>query len=193
VHVRHCPACRTDYRPDIVTCADCGALLADRDDELELPPEPALAPDAVPDNLPPLPEGFQPLVRASNVWDLTPLADRLVEEGIECRMREVRPSRRPAYEVLVHADDRAEALAVVAPLAAEHGCHLHADNEEAADPASSYSHCPSCGAALPAGACVCPECELELRQPGPTCPECGSVMDDPHECPQCGPRLATPE
>ncbi len=192
MHVRYCPACRCDYRPDIVTCADCGALLEDRDDEQDLPdaPQPEADQEQEEEAPAPIPDGFEPLLRSDYVRDLTPFADRLIEVGIECRVREARFVRHGnEYSLLVHERDRKRALEAAAPLAEGSAVTLIGAVEDGSfEPGRGYLRCPACSTELPPGAIVCPECELEIGQSGPACPGCGSVLADTStsECPHCG-------
>jgi hypothetical protein len=196
VHIRHCPECGSDYRPDIVNCADCGALLEDRDDELDDLAAATSTNDQAADDLSAAPEGFVPIFRADSVHDLRPLADCLLEMGIECRLREARSgSHVVGYRLLVPGDERVRAVEAatallidgsrVAPVAAE---------ELPLDPAADgYSHCPACGTALSSGATACPECDLLLGDPAATCPECGQAVEPESQgrCGSCGCRLGS--
>src|SRR5688572_13890145 len=70
MHVRVCPRCGEEYRPEIVACADCGTVLVDADDEAPGPP-PAAAPAEPAEDSAYLYRAAQPLYSA-------PLADALV-------------------------------------------------------------------------------------------------------------------
>jgi hypothetical protein len=136
-------------------------------------------------------------LRAGYVRDLTPFADRLIEAGIECRVREALKGAHVAgYQVLVHAADRTHALETVAPLLSEGvGVALLDGASDRFDPASGYARCPSCDTELAAGASVCPECQLPLRETDVTCPECGEALDSEtrERCGNCGHRLVAAE
>jgi len=190
VHVRRCPECGSDYRPEIVTCADCGVLLEDRDDELD---DPGVGPQTgtgALDDPAAVPEGFEPLLSAHTVRDLQPLADRLIESGIQCRLRESRSSGHViGYRLFVPADDGARAVDCVAQdLSDDCGISLVHGIQSPLDPDDGYHNCPACGAELQRGALACPECELPLATPEDTCPGCGEVCERGPEsrCRHCG-------
>jgi hypothetical protein len=188
VRVRHCPACRTDYRPEIVSCADCGQLLVDWDDELDLDDGAAVPPE---EGLSGVPKDFLPIFTAAGVRDLTPLADRLVAEGIDFRLRDARKGCCViAYRLLVHPRDHERARAAVGELAGRVTAvgAPGASDGDAAGAIAGYECCPACEAALPSGASECPECGLPLAEPEATCRACGHALgDDPMaRCGSCG-------
>ena len=142
MHVRVCVECGEEYRPEIVTCADCGGQLEDRRDDGERTVIPAVdhtasgpATDA---------EFTETIFHAEKATDLTAEADRLVEAGIEFRLR---PARGAGYRLLVAPPDHDRALAVLGLLAAE-GAR------------GAEGSCPACETKLPEGAVECPECGL---------------------------------
>jgi hypothetical protein len=180
VHVRHCPACQCDYRPEIVVCADCGAELVDRDDDLPVDPGARVG---LADTEAALPEGFAAISSSRNVHDLTPLADCLLEAGIDCRIRDQRIDDHPiGYQLFVHAGSRAEALDLLARQAPE--------TEEAFDPEQGYAQCPACGAPLKPRASACGDCGLPLISATRECPRCEEpVASDAQRCGNCGAEL----
>lgn len=185
MHVRHCPVCQTDYRPDIHNCADCGGPLEDRDDEMGFD-DGEDAEEGEADSLEEAPEGFGPLVTAALARDLVPYADLLVDASIECCIREVRRAGHVVgYRLLVHADDREHALGVLESLEGEGvGTMVRGPVDPQADGAAGYSVCPACGTPLPDGSDDCPECGLPLREREDVCPSCGAPVSP--EAPRCG-------
>jgi hypothetical protein len=184
VRIRYCTKCCQEYRPDIVNCAECGALLEDHDDEIE--PEATLAPATQPPADLELPEGFEAIHTSRDIDQLPPLADSLVASGIDCRIRDAPGSRQVVYRLFVHAKDRAAAIAVI-----EASLHPHAATEF--DPEHGYARCPACNTPLQPRAAECPECGLPLFDTEVTCPACGSTAEASAErCPDCGHILAEP-
>src|SRR5262245_18194589 len=105
MHVRVCPECDEEYRPDVAVCADCGTELREHYENERgevvgadgLPvPEPAVAEEAEAVELVALFHG------APN--DLKPLADELAASGIPLRL--LPANGRPG---LVLTDAKAEA------------------------------------------------------------------------------------
>ena len=171
MHVRVCVECKEEYRPEVARCADCGGALQDRyendegDDESDPAPA-AAAPEA---------EAEEPLVLAhaiatsASARELVPLADGLLEAGIEFRIvaREVEGEDRPrGYELQVPDADRAKAIEAVAELVgSEGGVTLLALTIRARGPeedAEAELLCPGCDTPLEASATECPECGLGL-------------------------------
>ena len=189
MHVRHCPSCRTDYRPEIDVCYDCGEPLVDRDDE---EPEPQTEHDKA-DEGDVIPEGFVPVFGASLARDLTPLADALIAAGIDCRIRDVRHgSHVTGYRILVHEDQRGTATEIIQQEAApEEGAQ---DLGAGFEPGRGYLRCPACQTELPNGAPECPECGLPLATMQATCPACGTGLDaEAESCSHCGADLTPSE
>jgi hypothetical protein len=179
VRVRHCPACRTDYRPEIAVCADCGGQLEDRDDELDPSDAPSKAPPSrSPDELP---EEFEPIHTSRDIDELPPLADALVAAGIECRMRSANSDQRATiYRLFVRSQDRTAAAALLQPM-------LTSPDVDDFDPARGYARCPACDLALEPRTLQCPECGLLLGAAQTTCRECGAPVDaDAERCEGCG-------
>lgn len=145
MHVRVCVDCGEEYRPEIVACADCGGRLEDRTDDGERTIAPPSAPEpraADPD------DAFtEPVLDADRAGDLRSAADRLVEAGIEFRLR---PSKLAGYRLLVNPGDRERALALLG-LLADH-----------ASPTGAVRSCPACGSEVRDGIAECPECGLAV-------------------------------
>ena len=183
MHVRYCPNCRTDYRPEISVCVDCGGDLVDRDDTEEMPGSETETAD--PGDT--LPEGFAPLdYRAAVARELSPIADALLAEGIDCRIREnVHGAQVTGYRIFVHEDHRENAMRIVERATApEDGA---VDLSAGFDPERGYARCPACGSDLAERATECPECGLPLATAQLTCPECGTGLDaNADHCSHCG-------
>jgi predicted amidophosphoribosyltransferase len=160
-HVRVCPECGEEYRPEIAVCADCGAELVDRRPGQAAPPDPEPQAD-----LEAQLAGRHPVYRGSQVRELIPLAERLREAGISAWIAE-QPDRQkeapPGYLLLVEESATREALAAVADLIAPHdpGADLNAI-ETRFERDRGYLECPACGSATTPGARECPECGLGL-------------------------------
>ena len=185
MHIRHCANCHEDYRPEIVRCADCGALLEDRDDELALHADGGRAPATADER--DLPEGFESIHTSRDLDDLPPLADGLIAAGIDCRIREAHRDRQiVGYRLLVHTKDRAAATAALQTL-------LHPHVETEFDPERGYARCPACDSSLQPRAAECPECGLPLVAAEVACPECGATVDaSADHCGACGHALGEP-
>ena len=186
MHIRRCPRCHEEYRPDVVTCADCGDALEDWDDEASETEAAGAGQEEAEEDL----TGFEPLFSAGIVGELTPVADRLITAGIECRIRDIRRgSYVHGYRLLVPSTEAARALSLTSEMIGpETGVSVLRGSETGFDPERGYEICPACGAALPAGAADCPGCGLPLAQPDVTCPSCGQVLevDAGGRCGNCG-------
>ena len=146
--------CGEEYRPDAMICTDCGGRLQDRLDDggarlahrESSPAESAADPD----------EAFtERIVHEDQATDLVTAADRLVDEGIECRVRPAQPGT--GYGLWVTAPDRERALAALGiSTAAEAAANAHGEG------AAGSRACPACGAAVPSGVIDCPECNLAV-------------------------------
>jgi hypothetical protein len=142
MHVRVCVECGEEYRPEIAACAECGGRLEDRNDDGER----TVLPPAVPAETGPGPDAAftDAVLHADRATDLTDDADRLLEAGIEFRLR---PTPGAGFRVLVSAADRDRALGVLGLLAD-------------ADATARSGDCPACGTRIALGAVECPECGL---------------------------------
>jgi Double zinc ribbon len=192
MHVRVCPDCSQEYRPEIARCADCGAELQDRDVDAASAFEPARPADEPTPERPP--GNYRAISWAGHAAELVPLADRLVELGIPLaiRPREVE-SGDPGkgFELLVRDEEREAALAAMA--SQEQAAGAAAPNTGDYDPAVGYRRCPACSTELRPGTAECPECGLAVAEgpEGHTCPQCGAALDPAEAaCPSCG--LGTP-
>ena len=188
--VRHCPRCRTDYRPEIQICAECGGELETRAEEMseeEAPVEP--------------PAGqYRSLYYSGDIGDLESLAGPLNQVGIPFRIgalgeQEVTLVPHHRFHLMVRDEDREQAREILSHLADTTGLSL-ADGaaEQNFDPERGYRSCPACQASLPAGARKCPDCGLSLSgssepllcgacewEVGPSdtaCPHCGATLED---------------
>ena len=83
--VKVCRDCGEEYRPEILSCADCGGELEARYEEDRADGRTSAAASAVPDPRPP--GDYQPIAWNAHATELTPLADRLVEAGIPFYLR----------------------------------------------------------------------------------------------------------
>ena len=119
VHVRVCVDCHEEYRPEIARCADCGGVLQDRYDDDE-------GQETASTFTPPRVEPGQPeedghaIATSDHARQLVPLADRLLEAGLEFRivprgMGREEPPR--GFELRVADADRSAAIRAVAQVA----------------------------------------------------------------------------
>jgi predicted amidophosphoribosyltransferase len=154
MHVRVCPECEEEYRPEIATCADCGAELVDRalDEQGRQIAEPAQA------------SGEQVTLvglYSGPAAALRPLAETLAAAGVAQRFVPI--PGQSGLTLAVAQEDGARALEA---LAAFHGRGTELGISELAATfvagAEEHEHaCPACGAAVPADAAECPDCGLE--------------------------------
>jgi tRNA(Ile2) C34 agmatinyltransferase TiaS len=143
MHIRKCPDCGEEFRPEIVRCSDCGATLVDHWEEeggAEEQPGPGLEAE-VPPNLP-VPSDHRPVASAPSAPEIEPMARRLGEAGIPFAVS----GSIHQFMLLVPEADVERAMALLA-------------GPEA--PAESSPVCPACGADA-RGASECPECGLAL-------------------------------
>jgi len=157
-HVRVCRECGEEYRPGVLSCADCGGELEDRFEGQE----PAAPPGRAPEQPAPAPAAIRALFVMSHLADLVPMADRLREAGIECRLGEASartegvPSRYGLFVGEERADDAMKAL--VGHGAANPAQAVEAGSEEE----QGRLVCPACGTQAAAGTAECTECGLVL-------------------------------
>jgi hypothetical protein len=187
MQVRICPECGEEYRPEIVRCADCGALLQDADGE-QAAPRPA--PESIEPAEPEVPEGYQPIFWSNQPREMQELAERLDQEGIAFHLQAHTDVHKSTLRLalLVPQNERGRALEVLGP-------HLDADADPALlqaverefDPSGGYLRCPACGSELGPAALDCPACGLTVGEAAPTCPRCGALLEGEGEgCPECG-------
>ncbi len=198
MHVRVCRDCSEEYRPEIVSCADCGGALEDRweEDVTTASPRRAEPPAAEAPDL----RGYCQIFSTDQARALVPLVERLRERGLAFHLAEgAQGSLRSAsrYYLLVPASHAGEASRELAPLLGEgEGAPLSQDIEsEFAD--GAYRRCPACGAELLGAPLECPGCGLALGRteelaaqvnttPAP-CTRCGLLLTPGQtECPVCG-------
>ncbi len=185
MQVRICPDCGEEYRPEIVSCADCGALLEDADGE-QTPDRPPPAPAE-----PEIPEGYEPIFWGSQPREMQGLAERLAQAGVPVRVR-ARPADRQQpglrLALLVPQAERTRALEILAPhLDAEADPGLLQAVEREFDPTIGYRSCPACAGPLRPGTSECPECGLGVAEAGTPCPRCGgSPLAEGESCLECG-------
>jgi len=142
MHVRVCPECGEEFRPEIVTCSDCGATLVDEWEgeggagETDAPP-----PRETPSAARP-PEGFKPVASAATAAEIDPAARALGAAGIVFAVT----GAINHFSLLVAPEDVGRALDVLG----------------VAEPGPEPHHaCPACGADV-GGAQECPDCGLAL-------------------------------
>jgi predicted amidophosphoribosyltransferase len=142
VHVRVCPECDEEFRPEIVTCSDCGATLVDHwegeegEGGVEAPAPPVSAAFRVPAD-------YKPVASATSADEIDPAARKLGEAGIEF-----------AVTGQVH-----RFVLLVSPANVERALEVLGVGAEPAEAATTA--CPACGAET-RGAAECPECGLGL-------------------------------
>jgi hypothetical protein len=166
MHVRVCPQCGEEYRPEIVACADCGVDLVDADDEAPLATGAARVAPA-----PEEPGDTEPARILLGAWfarDLVPAADELAAAGVPFRLVSPPTSQarqRPYYTLIVPESAAEEALRVLAPLVEQNpdlsynAAPAPLGEAQAVSPATT---CPACEAHVPAGARECPACSLSF-------------------------------
>ena len=165
VHVRVCVDCKEEYRPEVARCADCGGVLEDRHVDERTDGDSTFVPPAR-DSDRPLPDAHV-LATSADARELVPLADRLVEAGVDFRIvsREVAGEERPrGIELRVTDADRPTALQALAALVGPGSgvtllvtwAPLASDDEQI------DLRCPACDAPVGASATECPECGLGL-------------------------------
>jgi predicted amidophosphoribosyltransferase len=171
-HIRTCPECGEEFRPEIVRCSDCGALLEDRHDdvpprETTEPPEPESEGD------------YSPVFTAIESEAMRDAAASLAAEGILFRAT----GSALGFQILVRSEDRAQAITA---LGGREGAVLF-EPESVPSPGQDGGPCPACGAYVAAGAVECPECQLVLGEARGTCHSCGAaVATEATLCAFCG-------
>jgi hypothetical protein len=184
--VRVCPECGEEFRPEIVSCSDCGALLEDRfeGDDAPLVTGASRESGGAPTEGPPAPPAFVRLFRADRAAEIEPLAERLGRAGLPYRVR----TAQLGFELLIAEGDREAAYSVLGDALPPDPSSL---DDAPFDPESGYAACPACGCRLAPGAPECPECGLGVGA-GPeadVCPRCGEARADGGRCESCGPLL----
>lgn len=158
MNVRVCPDCGEEFRPEIVRCSDCGALLHDSVEggvtngagnvPGEVGPSQGEAPAAVEIQR-------RSLYTSNRISEIQPLAQRVGAAGIQFWVE----SAGDSWTVLVAEADEARGRALAGELfgIAEHSAEF--------DPQAGYSECPACGHALRPAVVECPECGLIVGGP----------------------------
>jgi len=203
VHVRVCRDCGEEYRPEIVSCGDCGGKLEDRYEADQDGDPDSPSPGASP--RPPEPEvpeltGYCPIFSTDQAPALVPLAERLRDAGMAFHLREsASGSRRSAarYHLLVPVSDADQARRELAPLLGEGEGAQPARGIDSEFADGSYRRCPACGAPLSGAPLECPGCGLALGKTEDlatridstpaACARCGLLLAPGQiECPVCG-------
>jgi predicted RNA-binding Zn-ribbon protein involved in translation (DUF1610 family) len=176
VHVRACPECGEEFRPEIVRCSDCGAMLEDRWEGEEAGTSVPSAPVPPPEEAP----GTYVVIYASDrAADLEPVAARLGGAGLPFRVKAAAGS----FVLLAREEDRERLTTCLGDLLGEPtGSSAHEGGS------AEHHRCPACDHELAANAAECPECGLVVGGPpeGESCPQCGRPLTDP-QCPHCSP------
>jgi len=165
VHVRRCRECGEEYRPEVLTCVDCGGPLEDADDDLvpfESRPRPGSAAETEPAVRKP-PEGYVAVYVGRDLREVHPLVERLEEEGIPFHVQDAAGEKGHSpstYSVLVPEAEASRGRRVLAPLLGEGADPEAADR--AFDAEKGYLLCPACSAEMPRGAEACPDCGLAV-------------------------------
>ena len=186
VHVRVCKECGEEYRPDIVSCADCGGELEDvfEDEGAPSPRRQATAEPEIIDL-----SDHRAVFQTSRATDLVPLAERLKATEIAFHLVEEGDAGAPAsYSLVVRETDVKAALEALADLVAPHaeGGEVYA-LETHYEAGRGYLQCPACGAQQGSGLAECAECGLTLGPMVPACPQCNSPLaEDGAHCGVCG-------
>ena len=175
MHVRVCPECGEEYRPDIVVCADCGAELIDRwedDGGRVVNADGTLAADAPAEAGEPASSGIA--LFSGTPSALRPLADTLVVRGVPFQLvPEHRVEYRRTEGALLHlVVPEAEAARALDALADYRGRGTELGLTEMVKiwqgPDDGDVPCPACNAHVPPDADSCPDCGLELGGPEPS-------------------------
>ncbi len=140
MHVRICPECNEEFRPEIVRCSDCGAMLVDHWEGEEGPVVEAPAPPVATSFR--VPADYKPVASASAASEIEPLAQALGQAGIAFAVT----GAVHRFTLLVAPDDVERALDVL-------GVPQAVSDLPAV--------CPACGADA-TNAVECAECGLSL-------------------------------
>jgi predicted amidophosphoribosyltransferase len=189
--VRHCTRCDTDYRADILTCAECGEPLELRAEQGEAVASPPAEPP---------PGDYRSLYFSDRVEDLEPLAQELTRRLIPFRIDfsgedKITLVPHSRFDLLVRDEERDWARESLASLPEASDLELADDAaEKGFDPQRGYTRCPGCSAELSAGTLKCPDCGLALRgslepllcsacgwevsSADTACPRCSAVLED---------------
>ena len=157
MHVRCCPECGEEFRPEIVNCSDCGALLQDRYEDEAGPPAVAPPVAAPPEAVegPPSADDYAPVFTAIDSVGIRRAAAALADAGVVFRVS----GSATGFRLLVPLGSYDAAMEAL------RGREGAVSSLPDTDPVPE-SHCPSCGAEVPAGAVECPECGLVVGDDG---------------------------
>jgi hypothetical protein len=156
MHVRICPECGEEFRPEIVHCSDCGALLEDRHDDEGAGALP-VDPSALAEPAPAAPEDYLPVFTSAGSDELKAAAASLAAAGVAFRAS----GSALSFQLLVRADDYAAAAQA---LGGRDGAVIVTPESVTAGDGAS---CPACSTALAPGSLECPECQLVLGEGDP--------------------------
>ncbi len=170
-HVRWCPQCDEEFRPDIARCSDCGGALVERQldasGNLVHPVEDGATSSET--AVTALPADVTELTHARTTQEFRAMGDALDAAAVAFHAVFVPDPPGAARNVLggrfviaVHADDRANAIAALRPQLGIEAVEGDALAVERYDAAAGYTACPACGTQLAAGAQACAECGLML-------------------------------
>jgi hypothetical protein len=185
MNVRVCPECGEEFRPEIVNCSDCGALLEDRfegEDAAPVGVGGSRQHGGAPPGAPTAPAVFVRIFHADRAAELDPLAEQLGKAGLPFHVRTVQLS----FELLIREEDRERVLSLLGDALRP---RLPSADEAPFDPEGGYSACPACGCRLAPRTEECPECGLAVggEADANPCPRCGQARDEVGRCGTCGP------
>jgi hypothetical protein len=155
MHVRVCPECGEEFRPDIVSCSDCGATLRDANDDVTSAVG-ARAPVVAADPPGEADPGTDYALIFSTIESdaMRDAAAALAHAGLTFRVA----GNATGFQLLVRRDDRPRASQA---LGTREGAVVVGPESDAAAEGHG-GPCPACGTALAACAVECPDCGLVL-------------------------------
>jgi hypothetical protein len=152
VHVRVCPECGEEFRPEIVHCSDCGATLEDRWDD-EAASSNAAPPSTTEPHREEAPGNYVAIYVSERAADLESFAERLGKAGLPFQVKAAPGS----FALLAREEDRERLASALGDLLAN--ATLPSAKDELF---AGYARCPACDHELAAGATECPECGLAV-------------------------------
>jgi hypothetical protein len=159
MHVRTCPDCGEEFRPEIVRCSDCGADLVDQYEDGETRGE-------APADMGPDVAGPEPVEDWASVFTSTSSeALREAAASLAAAAVRFRAGATGVYlQLRVPADDYTRAAQA---LAGHDGAVVV--TEATVPEGQEAAACPACATPVPADAMECPECQLVVGgdQPPP--------------------------
>lgn len=169
VHVRVCPECEDEFRPDVLRCSSCDVELKDRwlDDAGHPIGEAAPAEQEPAPSVQPPRDGFSACATVYSAGDARQAASLLESAGVDFDLRYQAPDkeyRSPGrYTLFVAGVDRARALEAVRPVLGHEGQEADVLSiEYRFSGEGGYTRCPACDASIEAGSRECAECGLTL-------------------------------